>query len=552
MLADALEQDRCPVCGWNQLVYTFATSGGVFYECSGCGLFLCHSTPVQAEKKARTFWSPQERKLSDAIRDEEKAPYLEIALRQAKGRDLLEIGCHDGTFLADAAARGFKVAGFEGDRVLAEAANDRLGAGTVSCAEQIEGVYAPATFDVIVLFDLLGIFENPLEIMGTIRSLLRADGIFLFSIPVMDSRPARWLRQNWVEFNKRQSLLFSRNTIQNALFLGGFDRTLVLRHPRQVSIDWLRDYLRQFHLPWGVDILTKLARVVPSFLRRKTLKMEGGHAVVVTRARARQKEHVLSIVVPVFNERNTFRELMEGLLAKVAPNLKKEIIIVESNSADGSRDDVLSYQGTPGIQIILQDQPRGKGNAVRAGLSRATGDYVIIQDADLEYDLEDYDALLEPLMQGRQAFVLGSRHGGNSVWKMRKFHGQSGLSLFVNFGHWVFTQMINVLFGQRFYDPFTMYKVFRRDCLYGLEFECNRFDFDFELLIKLIRKGYRPIELPVNYQSRSFQEGKKIRIFRDPLNWLKAVVWLRFVRVDPLEVVNRTVAAPVGTDAIDR
>ena len=84
-----------------------------------------------------------------------------------------------------------------------------------------------------------------------------------------------------------------------------------------------------------------------------------------------------------------------------------------------------------------------------------------------------------------------------------------------------------------------MFKVFRRDCLYALEFECNRFDFDFELLIKLIRKGCRPVELPVNYRSRSFKEGKKVRMFRDPLTWLKALARLRFAKIDPMKVAGQ-------------
>src|SRR5262249_32411462 len=96
-----------------------------------------------------------------------------------------------------------------------------------------------------------------------------------------------------------------------------------------------------------------------------------------------------------------------------------------------------------------------------------------------------------------------------------------------------------VLFLQRLKDPFTMFKVFRRDCLFGLEFECKRFDFDFELLIKLIRKGYRPIELPVNYRSRSYKDGKKVRMFRDPISWLKTLIRLRFSEINPLKVVER-------------
>ena len=171
---------------------------------------------------------------------------------------------------------------------------------------------------------------------------------------------------------------------------------------------------------------------------------------------------------------------------------------------------------------------------MRGGLQRITGDYVLIQDADLEYDLEDYEALLEPLVEGRAAFVLGARHGG-SAWKMRSFSGQPFISAVLNLAHWFFTMLVNVGFHARLKDPFTMYKVFRRDCLYGLNFECNRFDFDFELVIKLLRKGYQPLEIPVNYRSRSFAEGKKVSFFGDPLTWLRALVKFRLEPMDPLE-----------------
>jgi glycosyltransferase involved in cell wall biosynthesis len=198
----------------------------------------------------------------------------------------------------------------------------------------------------------------------------------------------------------------------------------------------------------------------------------------------------------------------------------------------------MRYAEEPRVRLVLEDRPRGKGHAVRAGFEQSTGDFVLIQDADLEYDIEDYDALLEPLVSLREAFVLGSRHGG-SAWKMRRFAGQRALSLALNSGHWFFTTLINVLFWQRLRDPFTMYKVFRRDCLYGLRFECNRFDFDHELVVKLIRKGYRAVEIPVNYRSRSFREGKKVSVWRDPVTWLWALLKLRVARIDPLREVAR-------------
>lgn len=226
-----------------------------------------------------------------------------------------------------------------------------------------------------------------------------------------------------------------------------------------------------------------------------------------------------------------------------------EIVVVESNSTDGTREIVKQFAAHPRVKVILEEKPRGKGRAVRTGLAAATGKYVLIQDADLEYDMEDYDSLVGALASGRHAFVLGSRHGGRNLWKMRQFTGQRSLSSFLNLGHWLFTTAINVLFWRRLRDPFTMFKVFRRDCLHGLRFECNRFDFDFELLIRLMQKGYTPAEIPVNYRSRSFKEGKKVSMWRDPLTWLVALARLRTSRVDPLVEIERTRNAQTATES---
>jgi hypothetical protein len=126
--------------------------------------------------------------------------------------------------------------------------------------------------------------------------------------------------------------------------------------------------------------------------------------------------------------------------------------------------------------------------------------------------------------------VLGSRHGQGG-WAIRRFSDQPLQALVLNCAHWGFTFLINASFGIWLRDPFTMYKVFRRDCLSGLTFECNRFDFDWELLIKLIRRGHRPIEIPISYKSRSFKEGKKISMLRDPVTWLWALAKYRFCRL---------------------
>ncbi|MBV8801027.1 MAG: glycosyltransferase [Alphaproteobacteria bacterium] len=254
----------------------------------------------------------------------------------------------------------------------------------------------------------------------------------------------------------------------------------------------------------------------------------------VSARRAPQRaERLCSIVVPVFNEKRTFPELMRRLLAKRLDHLglEREIILVESNSTDGTRELVAGFENTPPVRILWQARPRGKGHAVRAGFAAARGDIVMIQDADLEYDLDDYDALLEPLLRDQAAFVLGSRHSGRV--RMRRFTDQRVLGEVCNAAHLLFTAVINILYGQRLKDPFTMFKVLRRDCLHGLRFECDRFDFDHELLIKLLLKGYRPVEVPVNYRSRSFKQGKKIRFFRDPPGWLAADFKYRLQRLRP-------------------
>jgi glycosyl transferase family 2 len=253
--------------------------------------------------------------------------------------------------------------------------------------------------------------------------------------------------------------------------------------------------------------------------------------------RPAERRLTLSVIMPVYNEKSTFRPVIDKLLSKRIEGVDIEVCLVESNSHDGTRDDVLAYEGHPRVKILLEDKPLGKGHAVRAGLGIAGGDIILIQDADLEYDLDDYDKLVAPIGAGRVSFVLGSRHpAGEKLWKIRHFDGATRLSDLLNLGHLFFTWLLNTVFEQNLRDPFTMYKVFRRDCIYALRFECNRFDFDHEFVGKLVRNGYSPVEIDVRYRSRSFDEGKKISLFRDPPTWIRACLRHRFSQLRELPI----------------
>jgi 2-polyprenyl-3-methyl-5-hydroxy-6-metoxy-1,4-benzoquinol methylase len=545
----------CHVCEGGRVYYLFSTSDYRVVRCDDCGLVFLNPQPSDDELAriygANYFLGSDSETGRQAVSEIKQATarlYLS-EIRRYRGPEsgrLIEIGCGDGDFLVLAEADGWRVTGIEYSPAACEKARQRLKNGEVLNGELQSAGMAAEQFDLCVISDVLEHVRSPFDFLREIHRVLKPGGTLFIATPAIDSWSARFLRQKWMEFKAEHLTYFDHQTLQTVLFKSGFREVVVQPGWKILSFDYIKRHFERFPVPVITPALKFMARVLPKRMQFRHRRIVASGMMVFSRKPEMRPQPMLSVIIPAFDEAKTFGVLMEALLRKKLPGLPVEIIVVESNSTDGTREIALKYQNHPGVKLVLEERPRGKGHAVRAGLKVATGDYILIQDADLEYDLEDYDGLLEPLIAGRAAFVLGSRHGGRNVWKMRKFTGQLGLSLFVNLGHWFFTTLINVLFFQRLRDPFTMFKVFRRDCLYALEFECNRFDFDYELLIKLIRKGCHPIELPVNYRSRSFNEGKKVRMFRDPLTWLVAVARLRFVKIDPMKVVEQMHRADQG------
>ena len=234
---------------------------------------------------------------------------------------------------------------------------------------------------------------------------------------------------------------------------------------------------------------------------------------------APSKLRKLSVVVPVFNERNTLVEIVRRMRAVELPDgVEREIIVVDDGSTDGTRE-VLRQLGDSTVRVVFHPDNRGKGAAVRTGFEHAVGDYVLVQDADLEYDPEDWPRLINPVLQGKSRVVYGSR-----------FTGERRNMLFF---HWVGNRLLslvtNVLYNTTLSDMETCYKLFDRRILDGIDLQSDRFEFEPEVTAKVLRQGIRIYEVPISYAGREPDEGKKIT-WRDGFAALWTLVKYRFVK----------------------
>jgi glycosyltransferase involved in cell wall biosynthesis len=225
----------------------------------------------------------------------------------------------------------------------------------------------------------------------------------------------------------------------------------------------------------------------------------------------------LSVIVPVFNERNTLVEILRRMRAVELPDgIESEIIVVDDGSSDGTRD-VLRQLGDSTVRVVMHDVNRGKGAAVRTGFKHATGEFILVQDADLEYDPEDWPKLLAPVLRGRARVVYGSR-----------FTGERRNMLLL---HWIGNRFLslttNVLYNTTLSDMETCYKLLERSLIEDLQLQSNKFDIEPEITAKVLKRGLRIYEVPISYSGREFDEGKKIT-WRDGFSALWTLVKYRF------------------------
>lgn len=223
----------------------------------------------------------------------------------------------------------------------------------------------------------------------------------------------------------------------------------------------------------------------------------------------------LSVIIPVYNEVDTIEEIVERVRQV---SIEKEIIVVDDGSTDGTRSRLKNISDNKNVKVLLHDHNKGKGTALRTGFGASTGDVILIQDADLEYDPREYPILLSPIIEGKADVVYGSRFlgGPHRVLYFWHYVGNKWLTL-----------LSNALSNLNLTDMEVCYKVFKREVLKDLTIRSNRFGFEPEFTMKIAKRRFRIYEVPISYSGRTYAQGKKIG-WRDGVVALFAIMWFRF------------------------
>ncbi len=230
-------------------------------------------------------------------------------------------------------------------------------------------------------------------------------------------------------------------------------------------------------------------------------------------------DFLLSVVIPIYNEVHTLEEILERVRAV---DIRKELILVDDGSTDGTRDllrDKITGR-SPDVKVFMHESNRGKGAAIRTAIEHCAGDFILIQDADLEYDPREYFALLEPLLDGRADVVFGSRFIGGGPHRVHLFWHRVANALL--------TTLSNMMTNLNLTDMEVCYKVFKADVIKGITLRSNRFDFEPEITAKVAKRRCRIYEVPISYSGRDYGEGKKIG-WRDGVVALWTIFKYRFV-----------------------
>ncbi|HEY7107098.1 MAG TPA: glycosyltransferase [Acidimicrobiia bacterium] len=503
----ARRRDRfipCPACASTQQRYLFHRTGARFVQCRACD--LVYADPV--DTSARGYFDIAALGTHDAVVDRENMVHdfrllldgLAASYQAHVGRRLrsvLVLGrWHHDFARTDPevdVSLGAEIVGDE-ETLLTKPLVESFGSDL-------------GQFDLILLNEFIEATPDPSLVLDGLADALGTNAVVAVAFSNTASLPSRVLRRRWKSFFDHKVGYYNADNLEVLMWRCGFRRLSRERVFTTYSPGYLATRLQAPP--------TIRSALTGSWVSHSSVRLASGHEVIafVPESAAAHTDK-LSIIVPVYNEERYVGEVIRALIDKELP-IEKEIVVVESNSRDRSREIVRTFEGEPAVRVLLEEKPRGKGHAVRAALAEITGTIVLIQDADFEYDLDDYEALLEPIVQHHASFVLGSRSLGLDDWKVRRYATSRVKGLLMNLAQIAFAKTFNVLYRQKVTDINTMLKVFRRECIDGCNFRGDGFNFDIELVCKIVRNGFSPFEVPVNYVARGFDEGKKINFLLD-------------------------------------
>jgi SAM-dependent methyltransferase len=518
--------------------YAFADVAKVIRECSACHLMVLDPIPSEQELHAvynEGYFENDELTQSDVSKVYGYVDYISERINKQKNYAsicrtlrrfvipssrtprLLDFGCGLGFFLDNAFEAGFEPTGVEFNRYALEYIRRRYAHRTVHFSD----LDASERFDVITMFDVVEHLRDPFATIQSIRRMLNDNGIAVITTMDSTSFVSRIMGKRLEDFRRiREHLFFfSRGNLVSILIKQGFDVLRVSSHGHSFELRLLANRLRTVLPVVGVP-LSWFVKLVP---------LVGGWSVYldprtkfIVYARKRRERRpappspaTLSIVVPVFNEAATVEQVLDSLLS-FEPRMGKEIIVVDDGSTDATFEILSRCAKGDRIRVLRMPTNRGKGAAVAVGIGASHGDYVIIQDADMEYDPADVPQLLNVMAETGALAVYGSRFTGR--------YRRTGAFL-PTIANRFLTFACNLVNNLNLSDVMTGYKLFDGNLIRSLTLKSVGFDFEAEVTCRLARKGVPIIEAPITYRARTYLEGKKIRA-RD--GWRTLVALTRY------------------------
>ena len=528
----------CAHCGSrrSRVRYSFADVDKVIRECAACHLMVLDPFPSEEELHAvynEGYFENDQLTKSDVSHVYGYVDYISERINKQRNYTplcrtlrglvfpasapprLLDYGCGLGFFLDTAFEAGFEPNGVEFNDYALDYIHHRYAYRAV----HFRDLDPTERYDVVTMFDVIEHLRDPIGTIASIRGLLADNGVLVMTTMDSTSFVSRIMGKRLEDFRRISEHLFffSRSNLASILIKEKFQILKVASHGHSFELRLLALRLRTVLPVVGVPLLG-LIKLLP-FLGRWSLYLDPRTKFIIYARKQRElrpvppQASVLSIVVPVFNEAATIERVLDALLALDA-GVRKEIVVVDDGSTDETGEILGRYESSGRIRVICQPQNRGKGAALAAGIAATRGHYVVIQDADTEYDPADIPTLLKVMAESGALVVYGSRFSGR--------YRRTGAFL-PTVANRILTWVSNLVNNANLSDVMTGYKLFDGNLVRSLNLRSSGFEIEAEMTCRVARIGVPIVEAPITYNARTYLEGKKIRA-RDGWRTLSAIV----------------------------